>query len=77
MNEMVLEEESDELEGDFTSHFSFYCKAFDEIVDDKAQDFDHVFQFRDLVKQDGLTYPECKFGNRLSSQHAFLLKFQY
>lgn len=59
LNEIVLEEESDELENGFISHFAFYCKAFDAILDDKSKcEFDHVFQFYDQVMQGDVTYSE-------------------
>jgi len=58
LNEIVLEEESDELEDGFISHFSYYCKAFEELLDGEQHDFDHVFQFKDKVMQADLHYSE-------------------
>ena len=60
LNEIVLEEESDEIEDGFISHFSFYYKAFEGILDSESEGFDHVFQFYDQVMQGDCTYSECK-----------------
>ena len=61
LNEIVLEEESDELGEGFISHFAFYCKAFEEILDeDSKSDFENVFQFYEQVIKAECSYGECK-----------------
>jgi len=50
VNEVILEEESDEIEGSFISHFAYYFRAFNEIDEDN-DDYQHVFDFYDKVAE--------------------------
>ena len=59
VNEVILEEESDEIEGGFVSHFSYYFDAFNAI-DGNYNDFRHVADFYEKVTYGSDSYAQCK-----------------
>ena len=60
VNEIILEEESDEIEGEFVSHFSYYFDAFNAI-DENLPEIRHVSDFYDKITHGSDTYEQCEY----------------
>jgi GH24 family phage-related lysozyme (muramidase) len=58
VNEIILEEESDEIGDNFTSHFTYYKMAFTDIETDATLTgaYDHVLKFHEVMMHEDLSY---------------------